>query len=76
MSKKEAKGLIRVDPVRCKGCGLCVAACPTDAVRLADEADPRGIRIAVANDGGRCTACGACYVICPDTAITVCRLNP
>ncbi len=76
MSKKKPKGFIRVDAGRCKGCGLCVAACPQEHIRLAAETDPRGIRIAEAGEGGHCTACGACYVICPDTAITVCRWTP
>ena len=75
MSKKRTKGLIRVDAERCKGCGLCVTACPQGDIRLAAETDQRGIRIAKAGDGEHCTACGACYVVCPDAAITVCKVT-
>jgi 2-oxoglutarate ferredoxin oxidoreductase subunit delta len=73
MTRKKTKGLIHVDAERCKGCALCVAACPQGGIRLAAETDRRGIRIAEAADAKRCTACGACYAVCPDVAITVCK---
>ena len=32
-----AKGRIYVDVDRCKGCGLCIAACPLDLLELATD---------------------------------------
>jgi 2-oxoglutarate ferredoxin oxidoreductase subunit delta len=76
MGKKKARGAIRIDAERCKGCGLCVAACPKGDIRLAAGTDRRGIHVAQPRGGERCTACGACYVVCPDVAITVCKESP
>jgi 2-oxoglutarate ferredoxin oxidoreductase subunit delta len=69
----KAKGRIRVDVERCKGCGLCLASCPKGQIRLAAEVDGRGIRVAHFDGDQRCTACGHCFAVCPDVAITVFR---
>jgi 2-oxoglutarate ferredoxin oxidoreductase subunit delta len=69
----KGRGRIRIDAGRCKGCGLCVAACPEGLIRLAAGADPRGIRVAEAGGEGRCSACGSCFAVCPDVAVTVLR---
>jgi len=39
-------GKIYIDPTRCFGCGVCRAACPTDAIRMATRsANPRAAGI-------------------------------
>ena len=57
----------------CKGCSLCVSACPVDIVFLADRLNGKGYRPATVTDQDKCISCAACARICPDTVITVYR---
>jgi len=62
---------IIVDEVHCKGCGLCVAACPKGVLALDQERiTPKGYHPAKMVKEG-CIACSSCYLTCPDVAITV-----
>ncbi|MDD6730447.1 4Fe-4S binding protein [Hugonella massiliensis] len=65
---------IIVDETYCKGCGLCVDACPEGIVEL-DQAriNAKGYHPAVLVDEAKCTACSSCATMCPDMAITVWR---
>ena len=67
-----AQGTIRVATELCKGCELCVAACPVGCVGLSTSFNTRGYRFA-ALLAETCTGCSACAVVCPDGAITVLR---
>ncbi len=52
-----------VDPVRCKGCGLCVKACPAEAI-----AQPAAGSL-VSIDDAACIRCYCCQELCPEGAI-------
>jgi 2-oxoglutarate ferredoxin oxidoreductase subunit delta len=72
-----ASGRIIINEERCKGCELCVAACPPAVISLAGHLNSRGYRPASLLDPERkCTGCALCAVVCPDTAITVIRDLP
>ncbi|MCR5582002.1 MAG: 4Fe-4S binding protein [Eggerthellaceae bacterium] len=63
---------IIVDETFCKGCGLCVDACPLGIVELDTERiNAKGYHPAHLVDEERCTACCSCATMCPDVAITV-----
>lgn len=60
---------------RCKGCELCVEACPEDIIHLADRLNANGYHPAMVRDEDqdKCTSCGLCARMCPDLVITVYR---
>jgi len=68
-----AKGKPDIDSERCKGCGLCVKACPESILELAEGFNEQGHHYAVCVSPERCTACMFCAIICPDTAIEIWR---
>jgi len=66
------KGRIEVNEIYCKGCELCIAACPQHVIILADHITVKGYHPAQLSGEG-CTGCAVCAVVCPEAAITVYR---
>lgn len=64
---KKVKESPRIDIFKawCKGCGICVAFCPTGVLAKDEVGYP------YVKDIEKCTNCGWCEVRCPDFAITV-----
>ncbi len=69
----EQKGRIEIDRERCKGCHLCILACPRNLIEVSQDLNGSGYYPAVPKETIECTACGMCWQVCPDTAITVYR---
>jgi|GEM_PF-116340 2-oxoglutarate ferredoxin oxidoreductase subunit delta len=67
------KGWIEVDEVFCKGCELCVTACPMNILELDNETFTAKGYHPVRMKGEECTGCAICAVVCPEAAITVYR---
>ena len=73
---KRDRGSINVDTNECKGCGLCIEACPPEVISLSECLNHYGYRTATYAGSG-CTGCGICFFACPEPgAITVLRLDP
>lgn len=71
---KQDRGQVRIDGEECKGCGLCMEACPPKVLHLGNSLNHYGYRTALYAGAG-CTGCGICFLACPEPgAITVLRL--
>lgn len=69
-------GAVTVDEARCKGCDLCVVACPTNVLALQPkEVNDRGYHYAHAVQPQACIGCAACATVCPDACIEVYRVK-
>jgi 2-oxoglutarate ferredoxin oxidoreductase subunit delta len=69
------KGAIVVNTERCKGCDLCVVACPTEVLALSSDANSKGYNFSFMESEDNCTGCAACANVCPDACITVYRVK-
>lgn len=71
----KVRGAVTIDEVRCKGCELCVVACPVDVLLLKSaDVNDRGYHYAYMSNPTACIGCAACATVCPDACIEVYRV--
>jgi 2-oxoglutarate ferredoxin oxidoreductase subunit delta len=75
---KKVRGVIYVNPARCKGCGYCIAFCPPKVLAFSDELNRAGYHPPHLSNPDGCTGCDLCGLYCPDFAIygVMLKANP
>lgn len=69
------RGAVVVDTDRCKGCGLCVEACPQNVLALSSEVNAKSYHYAEMAEPEKCVGCSACGYVCPDAVLTIYRVK-
>ena len=69
MSETTARGTVVIDAERCKGCELCIPACPPRVLRMSERRNSSGYLVPELLEG--CTGCNACLMVCPDFCFEV-----
>jgi 2-oxoglutarate ferredoxin oxidoreductase subunit delta len=73
MNAKITRGTVVMAAERCKGCEICVAACPPGVLEMSDQVNSLGYLLPVLLPG--CTACSACARVCPDLVFEVYKFD-
>ena len=67
------KGRLEIDKDVCKGCEVCLTACPFQILEMRTQVNSKGYHYPYVNDPDRCTGCTNCASVCPDSCIVVFR---
>ncbi len=70
-----SKGKPIMDIEKCKGCALCVTACPKKIINMSSQTNAQGVHFAYCVDETKCIACMSCATICPDMVIEILKFD-
>jgi 2-oxoglutarate ferredoxin oxidoreductase subunit delta len=68
---RTGRGRPEIDEQMCKGCELCIDACPENVLFMSEKTNAQGVAYAEFETDGICTACQSCAIMCPDSAIRI-----
>lgn len=71
----KVKGAIVVDVDQCKGCEVCIVACPTEVIAMSKDVNRKGYHFAYMEKPDECTGCANCGIVCPDGVISVYKVK-
>jgi 2-oxoglutarate ferredoxin oxidoreductase subunit delta len=62
---------VKIDKERCKGCELCITACPRSVLAMSSNFNKSGYHYCVFQKKEDCNSCTFCAIMCPDVCIEV-----
>lgn len=62
---------IKIDQEKCKGCLLCLGACPKGLLKKSKKLNSKGLNFVEFTFSPECAGCALCAVICPECCIEV-----
>lgn len=74
-AKRGPRGRVFINEERCKGCGLCIAFCPSQVLERSERFNSKGYHPPDAKRPEKCTGCDICGYFCPDFAIYGVRIT-
>lgn len=63
--EEKSRGRVEIEADLCKGCLLCIEACPPAVLRESNSLNKMGYHPAYYVGSG-CTGCGICFYVCPE----------
>ena len=63
------RGTVVINVELCKGCGFCIAFCPSAVLGFSGKFNSKGYHPPHAVNPNACTGCDLCGMYCPDFAI-------
>jgi len=63
--------ILKINPERCKACGLCLHFCPTGSLAYSEKFNSAGYHPVEQVAPEKCTGCRQCVLMCPDVAIEI-----
>ena len=62
---------ISIREERCKGCGLCIEACPKKIIEFSEKLNSKGYHPVTILNQEACIACSSCAKVCPDLVFMI-----